>query len=563
MKYFVIFFAMAGFLMTPCLVLEISALCMINEDWSDAPCFSGRRGEDPSLNQMKQSWAPYYEFKGAEWMEVKKQELMQTIQNGNLIDWKKGDLDGSHHNVYMYYFLKGDIPNEDGLFAEEYYGITFLSPLHQRESGITLNNIRCGLDLVLIQKYDGSPSCVMPETAEKLIERGWANNVQKINKIFDEDSTHSKILAIYGILDEEKNWNIISSSLDGQEKEVLATFNFTGNEGQRPRYALDIVLSPNGEYFLYSFPKSSFDSLWLVNTDTKEQRLVVQKEENQRLSQYFWSPDSKKFTYSLQDLPPPCPNCGMPAYQINGPWYVYDIENNTHEMIREKTRSLALMGWWNNDNLLFTEFDLFIKNFPLTIYEINSKKSSFLITLEQIPTVVINQNERTKFFSFMIVDNICDILIINPSYETSYNIQEENVSCHSNYNPNFWLSDDGSQMIYGRGTSPSGGPIGWPDIDENNVYLISSIYLMDLETQRQESVFEGKVNGPYYILGGWNSEHDVLAYAKLQVNSDETVFSLMISDSDGNSPVKIDEIRTDTGKQQREIPFYGWKIPEN
>lgn len=183
MKYFVIFFAMAGFLMTPCLVLEISALCMINEDWSDAPCFSGIRGEDPSLNQMKQNWAPYYEFKGAEWMEVKKQELMQTIQNGNLIDWKKGDLDGSHHNVYMYYFLKGDVPNEDGLFAEEYYGITFLSPLHQRESGITLNNIRCGLDLSLIQKYDGPPACVKPETKDKLVDRGWAkdDSVSKIN----------------------------------------------------------------------------------------------------------------------------------------------------------------------------------------------------------------------------------------------------------------------------------------------------------------------------------------------------------------------------------------------
>jgi len=172
MKYFVIFFVLVGFALTPYLVSNSFAICVINEDWSDAPCHS-KRGENPSLNQMKRWWSQYYEFKGAEWMELKKQELVQAVQNGSLIEWKKNDPDTTRHNVYMYYFLMGYVPNEDGLFAEEYYGIRLQSSLKQYQAGIEFNQIHCGIDLVLVQKYDGTPICVTLETREKLIERGW------------------------------------------------------------------------------------------------------------------------------------------------------------------------------------------------------------------------------------------------------------------------------------------------------------------------------------------------------------------------------------------------------
>lgn len=48
-----------------------------------------------------------------------------------------------------------------------------LSPLKQFKSGILGDEIQCKENLVLIQKYDGSPACVTPETKIKLIERGW------------------------------------------------------------------------------------------------------------------------------------------------------------------------------------------------------------------------------------------------------------------------------------------------------------------------------------------------------------------------------------------------------
>jgi hypothetical protein len=47
------------------------------------------------------------------------------------------------------------------------------SPLKQIKSGITIEEIQCNDSLVLLQKYDGTPACVTPETKEKLIERGW------------------------------------------------------------------------------------------------------------------------------------------------------------------------------------------------------------------------------------------------------------------------------------------------------------------------------------------------------------------------------------------------------
>lgn len=60
-----------------------------------------------------------------------------------------------------------------------------LSPLKQFKSGISLDDIQCKNNLVLIQKHDGSPVCVTSETKQKLIERGWTkiNNSQIRNPV--------------------------------------------------------------------------------------------------------------------------------------------------------------------------------------------------------------------------------------------------------------------------------------------------------------------------------------------------------------------------------------------
>lgn len=53
-----------------------------------------------------------------------------------------------------------------------------LPPLMQLKSGIDLKDIKCNDGYALIhKKIDFSPACVMPSTAEKLIQRGWANKI--------------------------------------------------------------------------------------------------------------------------------------------------------------------------------------------------------------------------------------------------------------------------------------------------------------------------------------------------------------------------------------------------
>lgn len=66
------------------------------------------------------------------------------------------------------------------------------SPLKQIGLGIPISEIKCRNDLVLIQKYDGTPACVKPETKTKLIERGWGvmsqqSTVETIINIITED----------------------------------------------------------------------------------------------------------------------------------------------------------------------------------------------------------------------------------------------------------------------------------------------------------------------------------------------------------------------------------------
>jgi hypothetical protein len=49
-----------------------------------------------------------------------------------------------------------------------------LSPLKQFKKGISIYEIKCKEGLVVvIKKSDNSPACVRPDTAQKLVKRGW------------------------------------------------------------------------------------------------------------------------------------------------------------------------------------------------------------------------------------------------------------------------------------------------------------------------------------------------------------------------------------------------------
>ncbi len=53
------------------------------------------------------------------------------------------------------------------------------SPLQQYKSGVFPQDIQCneGFDLIFKPKSGWIPACVKPDTAEKLLERGWTSMI--------------------------------------------------------------------------------------------------------------------------------------------------------------------------------------------------------------------------------------------------------------------------------------------------------------------------------------------------------------------------------------------------
>ena len=64
--------------------------------------------------------------------------------------------------------------------------IFYPTPLKQIKSEITLDEIQCKENLVLIQKHNGSPACVREQSIPKLIERGWIKNNNSNKATFDD-----------------------------------------------------------------------------------------------------------------------------------------------------------------------------------------------------------------------------------------------------------------------------------------------------------------------------------------------------------------------------------------
>ena len=72
--------------------------------------------------------------------------------------------------------------------------LSHLSPLEQVQSGIAASDVKCNAGFQLIFKTeDDSPACVTPDTAQKLVERGWAkeviSNLDNINNFTNNTMT--------------------------------------------------------------------------------------------------------------------------------------------------------------------------------------------------------------------------------------------------------------------------------------------------------------------------------------------------------------------------------------
>ena len=67
------------------------------------------------------------------------------------------------------------------------------TPLKQFKSGVFATDIICNEGLNLLQKHDGSPACVKPESSLKLVKRGWTVSEGNVNILQSGDEESSKL----------------------------------------------------------------------------------------------------------------------------------------------------------------------------------------------------------------------------------------------------------------------------------------------------------------------------------------------------------------------------------
>ena len=141
----------------------------------------------------------------------------------------------------------------------------FSSPLKQFNSGIKAEDVKCkdGLQLV-IKAEDYSPRCVKPDTASKLVERGWALtrlSISGLKEIYSVGEKIGFIINFQGVLRYcdhpdvlviDSNQNMVWKSQDVNSMCISAPFNpipyvnqnFDLNSG----YGGPIIINKIGNY---------------------------------------------------------------------------------------------------------------------------------------------------------------------------------------------------------------------------------------------------------------------------------------------------------------------------
>jgi len=437
-----------------------------------------------------------------------------------------------------------------------------ISPAKQIANGVLREDVNCNEGLQLIFKSkDNSPACVKPQTAEKLVQCGWGSItisiLQQVNSAKNSSNQDLK-MGVYGISDQNQ-WNIVATSLDGTFKKNITSFDIENLQNMRPRWALDLKVSPDGKYLLYSFLNKQERELWLEETKTHNKNVIAKSNANQTLKDSYWSPNSKMVLFQIYEIPPPCDICGMSAFNPGGPWFIYDIDSKqTREIKAKDHRFPRSIGWLDDNYFLLLNTNNFGRPPIIYSYNINSKIAEPLYWLnarEQIDEIVVNKEGTIllPFASFAGTD--CKLIVIDNGVKYEINLSDKNEGCYSNYNQNYWFSNDGKKLILGKTVNLNNNNMTNGLDDKYGRYLISSIYSLDLITGEEKPILLGSPDNSSFIMGGWDESNDALIYLEQSpIDDTELGFKLVMSRSDGSLPIEI-------ARSQNEIPFYGW-IPD-
>lgn len=99
---------------------HVDARCPPNPDWPLAPCYDEQRSSIPT-DQDRSVWGKYYDYKGSEFMESKKADMLEALRSGQLCEWESGGLPFQNHNVMTYYFVNKVVSSNDCNTAVEFH----------------------------------------------------------------------------------------------------------------------------------------------------------------------------------------------------------------------------------------------------------------------------------------------------------------------------------------------------------------------------------------------------------------------------------------------------------
>lgn len=150
--------------------------CERDKDWPKNPCYI--EPPYPDLQKKISDFSGYYEYKGGDWMEMKKIEMNEAIKSGTLKKWiESGTIENEfgqsnpNKNVWHYYYLNGEAP----YYQDANKSLQPVSPLQQIKSGKPLTSILCKPGLELIFRNSSLPVCIKPSSFSHLVKIGFTN----------------------------------------------------------------------------------------------------------------------------------------------------------------------------------------------------------------------------------------------------------------------------------------------------------------------------------------------------------------------------------------------------
>lgn len=187
-------------------------MCAYNDDWPAAPCL-----DTPpyTIDQEKAAWEPYYKYKGSEWMETKKLEMIHALETNTFREWVDLPDDYSHWNVYEYYSIF------EGYDYENYKPVTSFSITQKQVKYVIPYKITNGIVNDMKLTCD-SASLVLSISSS---DAG----------ILQLDVPHRMLSGIFMVLVDGVEWDEVS--IDGN----MLTVNFSENTSK-----IDVV----GSYYI-------------------------------------------------------------------------------------------------------------------------------------------------------------------------------------------------------------------------------------------------------------------------------------------------------------------------